>query len=211
MKNPKPFSKLKHYTEFLGVKALSSAHPEVKKLKYKNPNHSAHGNKNWRSSFVLMDYLKDNPPSFNDKVLEIGCGWGLISIFISTYFASDTHSADIDPSVRPFFSLQSNINNANTRICIRDFTKFKIEELSKYSLIVGSDICFWDEMTLPVVKFIKRSLKTHVKRIIIADPGRPPFWNLVDECHKLGGEVFSRRIYKPWKTEKHILVINNEK
>ena len=23
-----------------------------------------------------MDYLKDNPPSFNDKVLEIGCGWG---------------------------------------------------------------------------------------------------------------------------------------
>ncbi|GIR41395.1 MAG: hypothetical protein CM15mP51_21750 [Porticoccaceae bacterium] len=76
-------------------------------------------------------------------------------------------------------------------------------------MIVGSDICFWDEMTLPVLKFIKRSLKTHVKRIVIADPGRPPFWNLVDECHKLGGEVFSRRIYKPWKTEKHILVINN--
>ena len=103
MKNPKPSSKPKHYTEFLGVKALSSAHPEVKKLKYKNPNHSAHGNKNWRSSFVLMDYLKANPPAFNDKVLEIGCGWGLISIFISTYFANDIHSADIDPSVRPFF------------------------------------------------------------------------------------------------------------
>ena len=33
-------------------------------LKYKNPNHSAHGSKNWRSSFVLMDYLKDNPPAF---------------------------------------------------------------------------------------------------------------------------------------------------
>ena len=211
MKNPKPSSKPKHYTEFLGVKALSSAHPEVKKLKYKNPNHSAHGNKNWRSSFVLMDYLKDNPPAFNDKVLEIGCGWGLISIFISTHFESDIHSVDIDPAVRPFFSIQSKFNNVDTKICIGDFTKFKIEELSKYNLIVGSDICFWDEMTIPVLKFIKRSLKTNVKRIVIADPGRPPFWNLVDECHKFGGEVFSRRIYKPWKTEKHILVIRNEK
>ena len=68
----------RYYTEFLNVKALSSMHPEIKKLKTKHSNHAAHGNKNWRSSFVLMDYLTNDPPKSGEKILDIGCGWGCL-------------------------------------------------------------------------------------------------------------------------------------
>jgi hypothetical protein len=47
-----------------------------------------------------------------------------------------------------------------------------------------------------------------VKKILIADPGRPPFWALAELCaEKLGSEVITRRINQPWKSEKYILVI----
>ena len=114
----------KYYTEFLNVKALSSMHPEIKKLKTKNTNHAAHGNKNWRSSFVLMDYLTNDPPKSGEKILDIGCGWGLVSIFLSKNFNNEVHSIDIDPSVVPFFSLQTSINKTDTSIKIKNFTEY---------------------------------------------------------------------------------------
>ena len=85
----------RYYTEFLNVKALSSMHPEIKKLKTKNSSHAAHGNKNWRSSFVLMDYLKNDPPKSREKILDIGCGWGLVSIFLSKNFNNEVHSSTL--------------------------------------------------------------------------------------------------------------------
>lgn len=203
-------NELKYYTEFLNVKALSSMHPEIKKLKTKNSNHAAHGNKNWRSSFVLMDYLTNDPPQSGEKILDIGCGWGLVSIFLSKNFNNEVHSIDIDPSVVPFFSLQTSINKTDTSIKIKNFTEYTKTKISEYGLIVGADICFWDEMTIPLLKFIKQALSSNVRQISIADPGRPPFWDLAEKCAKIGGEVFTRRINEPIKTEKHVLVINKD-
>ena len=75
---------------------------------------------------------------------------------------------------------------------------------------MGTDICFWDEMTRPLFDLISLALKVGVERIIIADPGRPPFWALVDLCAEAFQiDVVSRRIYEPWKTEKFILAIDN--
>jgi hypothetical protein len=73
---------------------------------------------------------------------------------------------------------------------------------------VGTDICFWDELTEPLFELIGLALESGVERIIIADPGRPPFWDLVDLCmQNFAAEVVTRRIYQPWKTEKFILSI----
>ena len=139
-----------YYTEFLNVKALSSMHPEIKKLKTKNSNHAAHGNKNWRSSFVLMDYLANDPPKSGEKILDIGCGWGLVSIFLSKNFNNEVHSIDIDPSVVPFFSLRTSINKSDTSIKIKNFTEYTKTKISKLAqgLPVGGEIENLDDGTL---------------------------------------------------------------
>ena len=197
-----------HYIEYLGVKALKSTHPEIRKIKRKQLGHSAHGNKNWRSSFVLMDYLSTYPPKSACRVLDVGCGWGLSAIFMAKTFQAQVTGIDIDDSVAPYLSLQAMLNNCDIRFQNRSFESFKTAELTHYDCLIGADICFWDEMTQPLLNLITRARKGGVNTILIADPGRPPFWELVDLCAEaFSAEVITRRIYQPWKTEKYLLVI----
>ena len=65
-----------HIIQYLSIKALRSTHPEVRRLKRNQSIHSAHGNKVWRSSFVLMDYLTTYPPQPNLGFLT----WGVVGV-----------------------------------------------------------------------------------------------------------------------------------
>ena len=200
----------KHLINFMGVKALRSSHPGVRKLKRLQQGHSAHGNKVWRSSFVLIDYLSNREMPQNAKILDIGCGWGLAGIYLAKQFSAEVTGLDIDKSVEPYLHLQASINNCSIDFSARRFQSLKKDELANFHTLMGTDICFWDELTTPLFKLIKLAISAGTKQILIADPGRPPFWALAERCvERLGAEVITRRIYQPWKTEKYILTIGN--
>jgi predicted nicotinamide N-methyase len=197
--------------EYLGVKALQTNHPAVKKIKRQQSGHTAHGNKIWRSNFVLMDYLSTYPPNQNSKILDIGCGWGLTSIYLAKIFEAKVTASDIDPNVEAFLRLHSSINKCDIKFQIKAFQDYSEQDLSHYDAIVSSDICFWDELVEPLIKFINRAKCSGVKNVYIADPGRPPFWELCDQCvEAYDAEIVTRRIHEPLKTEKFILAINNQ-
>lgn len=200
-----------HIIHHFGLKILRSTHPEVRKIKRKQQGHSAHGNKVWRSSFALIDYLETYPIEAHSKVLEIGCGWGLSGLYVAKNQQADVTGIDIDASVQPYFALQNAINDSVVKFQQRSFESLTTEELNQYQYIIGSDICFWDEMTDPLFDLIERAIKSGVKKILIADPGRPPFWGLGDRCaQRLNSEIITRRIYQPFKSEKYILTITNQ-
>ena len=197
-----------HFVDYLGIRALRSRHPEIRRLKRKQQGHSAHGNKVWRSSFVLMDYLTTYPPKASSKILDVGCGWGLTGIFLAQQYRADVTGIDIDPSVEPFLQLQASINKCSVAFQAKGFESLTEDDLSAYDEIIAADICFWDEMVDPLFEFIGLALEAGVQRILIADPGRPPFWSLCDKCVKiLDANIVTRRIYDSWKTEKFVLII----
>jgi len=199
----------KHIIHHLGLKVLRSTHPAVRKIKRLQQGHTAHGNKVWRSSFALIDYLETNPIEPNSKVLEIGCGWGLSGLYAAKKQNADVTGIDIDSSVQAYFELQNSLNDCVLKFEQRSFESFSHKELETFQYIIGSDICFWDEMTDSLMELLQRAKKSGVKKILIADPGRPPFWGLADRCaEKFNSEIITRRMYIPWKSEKYILAIN---
>ena len=76
-------------------------------------------------------------------------------------------------------------------------------------VLIGADICFWDEMVDPLNRLIKRALKAGVKLILIADPVRSPFEELAEHFTGIqGGEVMDWSVKRPRKIRGQILKIS---
>ena len=94
----------------LGVLRMTPKHPTIRKLKREHPT-SIHGHKFWSSSYLLMDYLNDNPPKKKTRILEIGCGWGLTAIYCTKTFDCKVTGVDADKDVFPYLQAHAKLNN----------------------------------------------------------------------------------------------------
>jgi predicted nicotinamide N-methyase len=194
--------------QYLGTTALRSSHPEIRKLKRQGHEPSIHGTKVWRSSFVVMKYLKQHPIPERAKVMDIGCGWGLTGIYLAKRYAAEVTGIDADASVKPYLDAQAKVNGVNISFEQKKFEQIRRHEMRGMHTLVGSDVCFWDEMVHPLYNLVIRATDVGVKQVLIADPGRSPFWKLAKLCEKeLDAEVMEISIAKPYKTRKQILVV----
>lgn len=205
-------AKLQTSRRAFGLKILNSSHSEIRNLKKQGYIAELHGNKFWNSSFLIMDYLKKNPLKENSRVLEIGCGWGLLGIFCAQNFSAKVTGVDADKNVFPFMQLHAEINGVRIQSEQNSFERLTKKWLSNFDVILGSDICFWDEMSDTLFNLTKRSRQAGVKQIIIADPCRSPFTELAKrskEKYPQDAHTISRRINSPVKASGDLLIIDN--
>ena len=189
---------------------LASSHRGIRTLKKAAPAAVLHGNKVWTASYVLMDFLQHNPLRENLRILDLGCGWGVVSCFLARAFAANVTAVDADPGVQPFFELHAQYNAVAPQFVCERFERISADMLAQFDVITGADICFWDESAAPLARLIARAVKAGVKHIFIADPGRPPFWNLAEHCIDVHlAEVEMHHIDHPRKATKPVLVIHN--
>jgi predicted nicotinamide N-methyase len=165
-----------------GLRILNASHGEIRRLKRDGHQAELHGNKFWNSSFLIMDYLKRNPLKKNTRVLEIGCGWGLLGLYCAKTFACKVSGIDADRNVLPYLQLHAEINGVSMQAEKKTFQQLTVDYLSDFDLVLGADICYWDEMTGILVNLITRSKRAGVGKVIIADPCRPPFNDLAERC-----------------------------
>ncbi|MFT7687426.1 MAG: putative nicotinamide N-methyase [Candidatus Azotimanducaceae bacterium] len=193
-----------------GVKILNSKHKDIKALKRAGKVAEMHGNKFWNSSFLIMDYLKKNPLKKNIRVLEIGCGWGLLSIFCAKQFDAQVTGVDIDENVLAFMDLHANINKVEVIAKKCSFAELTTAKLEEFDVILGADICYWDEMTKLLSNLIARSKKAGVQQVIIADPCRQPFTDLSQICQKKYDNVTveEKWLKRPVVASGELLIIN---
>ena len=168
------------YRQAFGLKILTSAHPRVRRLKAEGYQAEIHGNKFWNSSFLIMDYLKRHPLKSKAKVLEVGCGWGLLGLFCAKHFDAEVVGIDADDKVAPYLALHAEMNGLEMAFEKKTFQQLTTRYLAQFDLIVGADICFWDELSTALFNLIKRAQRAEVPQIIIADPCRGPFEHLTE-------------------------------
>lgn len=173
----------KHLDDAYGVILPEKKYPPLKKLK-KQFEPDAHGHKTWESSFNVMDYLLHYPIERGARVLEIGCGWGPAAVFCAKHFDAKVTGLDIDKNVFPFLDLVADLNGVAVTHLVSNYKKLTADDLRQYDVIIGSDICFWDKLVKPLASLSQRALDAGVERVIVADPGRPTFYKMVERMRK---------------------------
>lgn len=192
-----------------GLSIYPKSHPKIKKLQQKAGFPEIHGDKVWFSSYFIMDWLDAHPPAPKSRILEVGCGWGVLGMYCAKNYDAKVTGTDADKNVFPFLKLHAEKNDIKIKTKVARYEKLKQDYLAKFDVLVGGDICFWDELVDPLLELIDNAVKAGVPRIIIADPGRPPFLKLARKCRKLyKGSIRSVSISKPRAHTGNLLVIN---
>lgn len=191
-----------------GVSKLLSGHPKIRKLKRESAQPSIHGNKVWHSSYLLMDYFKEFAPNKNTRGLEVGCGWGMTSIFLAKICEIKMLATDADESVFQYFKVLSEQNQIEVPVEVCRFEKMTKTYLSNFDLLVGADICFWSEMVKPLELLILRAIKAGVQKVCIADPERESFFELYENLKgKCKVQLIDRVTKKPIAYRGKILIV----
>jgi predicted nicotinamide N-methyase len=184
-----------HYKTCYGLKWMTSRHPAIRRLKRRQNSNALHGNKTWNASLILVDYLQQHPLPEQSRVLELGCGWGLSGI----YCAKQQHRVtglDADTEVFAFLERQASLNEVEINTLLQDFSSIRAEQLANIDVLIGSDICFWDQMAEDLFNCLTLALASGVKKIIISDPNRPPFLEVAEACIN---DHFAELI--PWQSQ----------
>jgi predicted nicotinamide N-methyase len=195
---------------FHGVKMLTASHPEIRRIKRSDAQPSIHGNKLWKSSFLLIDYLKKNPPEHYRRVMDAGCGWGMSGIYCAHAFGSAVTSVDADADVFPYLEANAAANGVSVTTLQSRFEKITARQLQQVDLLIAADICFWDELVNPVFNLVNRAVKAGVKKVVIADPERSTFFEMAHRCEdKFCADILEWRTRRPVQASGALMVLEN--
>ncbi len=212
MPDRKPASGKKPRTQyrFHGVRMLTASHPQIRRLKRRDSQPSIHGTRLWGSSFLVIDYLRRHPPEHSARVLDAGCGWGMAGIYCASRLGSDVISVDADKAVFPYLLANAQANDALVTPLQARFERITKKRFAGVDLLLGADICFWDELVRPIYNMINRALRAGVKKVVIADPGRSPFYEAAERCQERHcAELIDWRTRRPVTASGSLLIIEN--
>jgi len=195
---------------FHGIVMLTSSHPDIRRVKRSDAQPSIHGNKLWKSSFLLIDYLKKNPPEHCRTVMDAGRGWGTSGIYCASALGARVTSVDADSDVFPYLQANAAANGVKVNTLHSRFEKITTRQLEQIDLLIAADICFWDELVNPVFNLVNRAVKAGVKKIVIADPERSTFFEMAQRCEdRFYAEIMDWRVKQPLEARGALMVLEN--
>lgn len=197
-----------HYA--YGLYLLKSSHSIIRKM-HKTIRPSLFGQRAWGSSFLLIDYLSEHPLPSDSVMLELGCGWGVVSVYAASQQAIKATGMDIDDKVFPYMETLAATNDCKVKSLHAGFAELDSKQLSKFNVLTGADVCFWNNLVEELIELFKQTKDANVKQIIISDPGRSTFAELCDQCEKLWPDAFKHYYWyalEPKRFEGQILVLN---
>ena len=191
-----------------GIRQLLSNHKSIRKLK-KEYTPSNHGHKVWPTTWLLIDYLKNNRILAGARILDIACGWGLLGIFCAKIFAAEVTWVDGDKEVYPYLKLLAETNKIEINFIDMNINSVGRDILQNIDIVVGSDLCFCDSLIDPIRRFINRAKNSSVSQVYISDPGRWPFDDLAELfIRKKGTELIDWKVKKPAIIQGKILKLS---
>jgi predicted nicotinamide N-methyase len=159
---------------------------------------------------MLLEYLREQPIDMNLNVMDIGCGWGLTGIYCAKHFASNVTLVDADCRVFPYVERHEHLNEVSVKTLHREFGELNKADFHQCDVVIGSDICFWPELTNDLKALLQIAQSSGVQRVVLADPGRPTFMKLVEFSQQnFNCSVKSMSFGGKTKQQGYVLSIDN--
>ena len=112
-----------------GITVLKAADPRIRKLK-KDHTPFIHGNKFWNSSWCVMDFLARQGLPQDANVLELGCGWGSLTLWLGKHYPNAKVTAVSNSTTQKIYidrkAAEQGIKNINVVTC--DMNDFATDE-----------------------------------------------------------------------------------
>lgn len=195
--------------DVFGLVVRKNNHKDMRALKKQVGKATIHGNKFWKSTSLMIDYLNNFPPEEGMRILEIGCGWGISGIYCAKRFGAKVTGLDADDSVFPYLNYHAELNGVSVDTVKLRYEKITKAMLSEYDMLIASDICFWDEMTQALINLNRRCYQAGIKRVVMTDPGREPFREMAMECaHTYDAFYENWSVPHPYNTSGLVLDIS---
>ncbi len=157
------------------IKIPLSSDKEIQRIKRKTEKPVSHGNKVWNSSFTIIDFLSRYNLQKIDTAIDIGCGWGVVLAYLQKQ-GIDCGGIDIDVNTKPYVDVVNKYNKTNVDVLYMDYKELPREVFKRIDLIIGCDICYWEQHVGNIKKLINKAQCP----VLIADPGRDTFWELTE-------------------------------
>ena len=123
----------------------------------------------WPSSLVLAHFIAEYQTE-SRRILEIGCGMALTSLFLNKQHA-DITATDYHPEVGKFLIRNTLLNEGRPIAYEQTDWAARQDNLGLFDLIIGSDLLYEEQH----VELLANFLEDHAKptcEIILVDPGR---------------------------------------
>ena len=183
--------------QVFGIRVLRPSHPRLRRLRALHAP-SFQGHKLWNATWLLLSYLEGQPPVDAARIMEVGCGWGLASVYCARVCGAAVTSVDLDPKVFPFLELNADVNDVQIARHEVGFDEVSAPMLGAHDIVIGADICFRSSMIRPLYDLIARALQSGVSRIVLSDPGRMAFRSLASRCvAELGARELAWQVEEP--------------
>ncbi len=137
----------------------------------------------WPSSIVLANYML-NYDFANKRILEIGCGIGLVSLLLNNKHA-DISATDMHPEAEDYLVENTNLNNGRVIPFERATWNELDTKLGKFDLVIGSDLLYEKENVNYLADFIDNHTKSN-SNVVIVDPGRGNHASFIKKMVNLG-------------------------
>ena len=194
------------------LRILTERHPVIRSLGEAGFRPGLHGGRVWKSTFWLMDYLAGDPVAPGERVIEIGCGWGLLGIYCAKAFKSRVLSTDADADVFPYLDAHARLNGVSVETEQVRFEAMTDSHLARCDVLLGADICFWPGLESQLRRLVRRSSEIGVGRIILADPGRATFMRMAESCVEgLGARLIEWRSATRAGSAGYLLVLDRRR
>ncbi|CAN5732151.1 hypothetical protein BH10BDE1_BH10BDE1_36630 [soil metagenome] len=141
----------------------------------------------WPAGRVLADFISARPLPLEKRILEVGCGLALPSLYLAKRGLA-IHATDVHPDVPIFLGRNRELNSIEGPAFTNVDWRAASTALPTWDLVIASDVLYDKTQPASLLAFLRGAVVPG-GRVLLADPGRTYVQGFFDDAAQQGFKI----------------------